>query len=264
MARPFAYMQTSVRDLSKDLAPETSGTRGHGARREVQADHRRRRHALADWDKSGLAQYAAKRTDYLRLIAALESGGAACSCILSPPSWLAADRLMNVPAGDAARPHEHLGDFGDRLPVAGDEAGGSCFFLTFNRGPGGLRELKQQEFADLGHIGECSNGVSAGHLARLGDRAGVETRDLAQTAFVGVQTLPEESWLGHEALPRSAARRVQVVADDRVENAEPQHNAHDRVPSLVVSSGSALEWRHPTQRPRSEQACPLCLRARSH
>lgn len=74
MARPYAYMRkSSVRDLAKDVSPETQ-------EREVRA--LAARHGddggalvmLSDWDVSGRAKYTQKRTSYLQLIEAIGSG----------------------------------------------------------------------------------------------------------------------------------------------------------------------------------------------
>ena len=72
--------KSSVRDLAKDISPETQ-------EREVRA--LAARHGddgdalvmLSDWDVSGRAQYTKKRAGYLRLIAAIEAGE--CSVVYS-------------------------------------------------------------------------------------------------------------------------------------------------------------------------------------
>ena len=74
MAAPHAYMRkSSVRNLRTDISPETQ-------EREVRAlaqrhgDNGDQLVMLADWDISGRGQYTKKRTDYLRLVQAIESG----------------------------------------------------------------------------------------------------------------------------------------------------------------------------------------------
>ncbi len=79
MARPFAYMRkSSVRDFAKDISPETQ-------EREVRALAARHGDTditmLADWDISGRAKYTKKRTNYLRLVEAIEAGD--CSAVYS-------------------------------------------------------------------------------------------------------------------------------------------------------------------------------------
>lgn len=81
MARPFVYLRkSSVRDPARDTSPETQ-------EREVRALADRRGDViadadmLADWDVSGRAQYTAKRTEYLRLVGAVQSGE--CSAVYS-------------------------------------------------------------------------------------------------------------------------------------------------------------------------------------
>jgi DNA invertase Pin-like site-specific DNA recombinase len=74
MTEPFAYLRkSSVRDESKDTSPETQEreVRALAARHgDVIADSS----MLSDWDVSGRAKYTAKRTNYLRLVTAIETG----------------------------------------------------------------------------------------------------------------------------------------------------------------------------------------------
>src|SRR4051794_905298 len=72
--------KSSVRDLAKDISPETQ-------EREVRALATRRGDdaaslvMLSDWDVSGRAKHTAKRAGYLRLVEAVESGE--CSAVYS-------------------------------------------------------------------------------------------------------------------------------------------------------------------------------------
>jgi DNA invertase Pin-like site-specific DNA recombinase len=74
MTRPVAYLRkSSVRDVKKDLAPDTQ-------EREVRALAARHKDdiadadLLADWDISGRAKYTSKRTNYLRLVEMIKAG----------------------------------------------------------------------------------------------------------------------------------------------------------------------------------------------
>jgi DNA invertase Pin-like site-specific DNA recombinase len=81
MSRPYAYMRkSSVRDFAKDISPETQ-------EREVRTlaarhgDNGGALVMLSDWDISGRAKYTKKRTSYLQLVEAIESGD--CSAVYS-------------------------------------------------------------------------------------------------------------------------------------------------------------------------------------
>ena len=81
MRRPYAYMRkSSVRDLAKDISPETQEreVRALAARN---ADNGDTIVMLSDWDVSGRAKYTQKRAGYLQLVTAVESGE--CSAVYS-------------------------------------------------------------------------------------------------------------------------------------------------------------------------------------
>ncbi len=155
-----------------------------------------------------------------------------------------AERGHNVATADATVPEQRFRYFRDRVPMAVDQGRCSGLLLPLNRGPVFLDKLKEEESPDLGDVVAGPDEVRAAHGALLGDGTRVEARDLAQAAFIRIERLAEQLWLGHDALSGPAPRRVQLVAYDRVQDAEPKRDTDDGVTRFVVSRGPALKRRH--------------------